>query len=196
MKRLFCWALVSVLIAAAQTTSDQERAARMARHLLPAVSALTLPDPVRDEVYSPAEVKSLSTPSLRRVMDAYAQDLREVEFKNTHLVQNPNEATPTFRPFTSPDQAYKLVHSLVGKDVTEASLIPLCTAIVRLVRSSVECRNASCEFRKDDSARDAAEAVQTALQSIGLRDVELRAVSNSILRGAIVASTTERTFYR
>jgi hypothetical protein len=156
--------IISVVIVRAETTPDEGIAARMAKDLLPATSALTLPDPIRDEIYFPEELKSLSTASLRKVMDAYQQDVRELEWKHNRLVRKPDEATLTLKSFTSADQAYKLAHALVGKDVTEASLIRVCDAIARLVKASVECRNVACEFREDSSARNAAEGVRTALQ--------------------------------
>ena len=188
MRRVFCWLIASVLSALAQTSADADIAARLVKDLLPASAALTWPDPLKDDVYSRTELQSLATASLRRVMNAYEADLRELERRHNRMVRRPQEGPVSFRSFVSPDQSYKLAHALASKEITETSLRPVCEAIVQMVAASVECRNTSCHLQDSPDFRSGAENAWTTLQSIGLDGKDLRYVTDSFFRGATAAA--------
>jgi hypothetical protein len=188
MRCVFCWLIASVLSALAQTNTDADIAAKLVKDLLPATGALTWPDPLKDDVYSRTELQSLATAGLRRVMNAYEADLRELEQRHNRVVRRPEDASLSFRSFTSPDQSYKLAHAFVSKEITETTLLPACEAIVHMVVASVECRNTSCHLQESPDFRSAAENAWGTLQSIGLDSRDLRYVMDSFFRGATAAA--------
>ena len=166
MRRVFCLLIASVLSALAQSSADADIAARLVRDLLPATDALTWPDPLIDDVYTRTELQSLATASLRRVMNAYEADLRELERRHNRVVRRPEEGPLSFRSFVSPDQSYKLAHALASKEITETTLLPVCEAIVNMAVASAECRNTSCHLQDSPDFRSAAENAWRTLHSI------------------------------
>jgi hypothetical protein len=188
MKLVFCCTIASLLSIHAQTHVDEGMAARLAKDLLPATTALTWPDPIKDDVYSRAELQSLATAGLHKVMEAYQADLRKLEQEHNRVVKKPEEASLGFRSFASPDQSYKLAHALSGKQLTEGALLPLSEAIVQMVIASVECRNTSCQLQNSHEFRSAADQTLNALQTIIVDGKDLRSVMDSFFRGAVAAA--------
>src|SRR5207248_2820429 len=132
--------------------------------------------PLKDDVYAPAELQSLVTYSQHKVIDALHKDLVELQFKSNRVRKNPGDASLSFGPFFGPDQGYKLTSALAGKDLSEDNVTPLVEGIIGMAESAIECRNTSAPLQNSAAFRTSAEKTWTALQTLGVKNPELRVV--------------------
>jgi hypothetical protein len=184
----FC-VLFAAAILHAQPAGDVDIVVRMTADLLPLKSVLTSTEPLKDDVYRPAELQSLVTYNQHKIIQAYQKDLMELQFKYNRAERRPEDASLSFRSFFSPDQAYKVTRALAGKDLSEENLTPLVEGIVGMAKSAVECRNTSPPLQDSAAFRSSAEKAWTTLRTLGVNDTELRIVTDALFRGAKAAAS-------
>jgi hypothetical protein len=188
MKKVVLCQLFLAAILHAETAANVDIAARMISDLLPLKTALTWPDPLKDSVYAAAELQSLATASLRRVMKSFQNDLLALQFIHDRAVKKPDDAELTFRSFFNPDEAYKLTRVLAGKDLTPENLAPLVEGIIEMQNAAMECRDTSTPLQNSADFPRSAEKVWAALQAIGVSDPDLRIVTGAFFRSAKIAA--------
>jgi len=181
----------------AQMASDTGTVPRITSELLHLNSVLISSEPLKDEIYTPAELQSLVTWSQHKIMQAYQRDLLELQIKRNRAVSRPGDASLAFGSFYSADQAYRLSSPLAGKDLSERSVTLLAEGIVAMAEAAIECRYTSSSLQTSAGFRNAAEKVWTALQVLGVGDPDRGVVVDALFRGAVAAASPPvRTTYK
>lgn len=193
MRLVFLAPLLLAATVAAQPPSDGEIVAKLVADLLPLKLAVASDDPLKDDVYTSAELQSVETYSQSQAMKALEKDLREFRFQHHPRRPNPLGKVVT-RPLIGADQAYKLAYILTGKDLTEVNLTPLVEALMGILDSAAECSDTRAPLQNSTEFRDAAENARNALQALGVSKRDVHIVMDSLFRGAINAALPPPTF--
>ena len=198
MKLLVISLVLPALSWSAAPVTRTDIIARVTSHLLRLKLAVAADEPLKDEVYTSAELQSLATYSQNQAIRPFQTDLFDFQLANYLATKPAREAEIRLRPFITSDQAYKLGVVLTGKDLTDMNLKPLIEVLVSMLQSADDCRNTHAALQDSSDFRGSAENVKTALQRLGVEGRDLRIVINSLFRGAIAASTTppRRVTYR
>ena len=173
----------------AQIPDAVQIVSKMTSDLLPLKSALISSEPLKDDVYTPAELQSLVTYSQHKVIQSYQKDLVEIQFRHNLALRKPDNAPVSFGSFFSPDQAYKLTSVLAGKDLSEENLMPLVEGIVGMAESAAESSATSAPLEKSVAFRTAAEKFWSALHALGVGNPDLEIVTDALFRGAKAAAS-------
>jgi hypothetical protein len=194
MRRLFLAPFLLAAAVAAQPISHDEIVAKLTADLLPLKLAVASDDPLKDDVYTPAELQSVETYSQSQAMKAFEKDLIQFRLQRYHPRPNPLTGTVVLRPFIGPDQAYKLAYVLTGKELTETNLAPLVQALVGIRGSAAVCSNTRARLQNSAEFRSSAENARNALQGLGVSKHDVHIVMDSLFRGAILAASPQPTF--
>jgi len=135
VRRLLLSLLLLVVTVAAQSAKDRDLVVKLISDLLPLKLAVASDEPLKDDVYTSAELQSVQTYSQSQAMMPFGNDLIRFRFKLHHSRPNPVSGGVVLRPFFGPDQSYKLAYVLSGKDLTEANLSPLIEALLGILRA-------------------------------------------------------------
>jgi hypothetical protein len=152
-------------------------------------STLISSEPLKDAVYTPAELQSLVTYSQHKVIQVYQKDLMEIQRSHHSAVRKPEDASLAFYSFFSPDQAYKLTSALAGKNLSEENLRPLVEEIVGMAASAIECSDTASPLQNSAAFRSSAEKAFAALQALGVSGADLRVVTDALFRSAKAAAS-------
>jgi hypothetical protein len=194
MWRLFACPLLLAATLAADSTDDKEIVAGLVADLLPLKLAVGWDEPLKDEVYTSAELQSVETYSQSQAMKSFGTDLFRFRFTRHPPRPNPVSGGFALRPFLGPDQAYKLAHVLTGKDLTEANLSPLVEALVGILESAAVGSNTRAPLQNSAEFRASAENARNALQALGVSKRDIHIVMDSLFRGAIKAASPPPKF--
>ena len=183
-----CLALFA-FAADAQPPNNAEIVSRFTADLLPLKDMLTSEEPLKDAVYSFDELRGLESVGQYKVMQACQRDLFPVLSSHTLVARKPEDASVGFGSFFSADLAYKLTRVLAGKDLTASNVRPLSEGIVGMNESALDCSIASCRLQDSTAFLISAQRTWDALQGLGVKDQDLRIVTDALFRGAKAAAS-------
>jgi hypothetical protein len=196
----FCLPLLTAILHA-QPVDNAGIVVKMTTDLLPLKSAMPSSEPLKDDVFTRAELESLVKGTQRQIIQSWQEDLSKVQARYIRSFRKPGdspwEAPSGFWAFSDQDQAYKLTSVLAGRDLSEENLRPLVEGIVGMAESAMESRNTSSPLRDSATFHSSAEKVGAALQALGVSNADIRVVGDSLFAGAERAATPPiRTTYK
>lgn len=183
MRRILLWLLLPAIAPSAPPPNDAGAVPKFVSDLLPLKDAIAADEPLKYDVYTPAELQSVETYSQSQALRPFTTDLARLYFQD-YLALHPRPGRLVSLPFIGPDQAYKLGTVLTGKELTEANLKPLVEGVVGMLESIDASQETSSALGDSTEFRASAEKVWNALKAFQVSNSDLRIVMESLFEGA------------
>lgn len=194
MWRLFLAPILAAAVLPAQPIRHDEIVARLTSDLLALKLAVASDEPLKDGVYTPAELQSVETYSQSQAMKAFEKDLAKFRFQNRVAHPKPVNGRIEIRSLIGPDLGYKLAYVLTGKDLSAAGLSPLVQAVISISEGAAVCSDTRTPLQNSAEFRSSAEKARDALEGLGVSNRDLHIVMDALFRGAISAASPQPTF--
>jgi hypothetical protein len=125
----------------------------------------------------------------KTVARAFREDIGKFESQRNFEMKDEAAVDPLLiAGFVPGKSAERLIALLVGKNLSQANLTPLNSAILAMVESAVVCRNTHTSLKDSAQFQVAAEAAYKALPALGLHDPEVRIAMDTLFARTLAVS--------